>query len=277
MSFTSDWSNAAPVDHSKFKDIPGSVRDVRVDLEERLADIIYGFTSGETDVYLGLKKARLITIGTAAGTTPPGTGAATSIDVYARANGTDSSVELWAVDSDGNDVQLTKDGKIPLDVSGRLANDAYLIARNYAADDNVNILKVNTADAAEMASHLYAPDTAPSADLQYAPKGYVDNKFPVNIATPGTGITGVLPVANGGTGQSYMQAGSVSIGGSTTAQVTLSPAFPDTDYAVLLTYYKTDGAPGANVLYVSAKATSSFTITNQNAVAAYVDYLAIAY
>ena len=197
------WSETVPLDHSKFKDIPDAVRDVRTDLGDRLASLIYGFTVGEGTTPYGLKIGRLLTTGTGAGSTPPGTGSSASVDIYARGNGTASAVELWAIDDDGNDIQLTKGGKIPLDLSARLANNGWLIGRNYADAANVNIVKVNTANAIELASHPYAPDTGPSASLQYAPKGYVDNKFPVDLATPGTGITGVLPIANGGMGSVY--------------------------------------------------------------------------
>src|SRR3990167_9526068 len=49
MVFTYDWAvTDNPADHSKFKDQPSFVRKVRTDLEERLAAILYGFTSGET-------------------------------------------------------------------------------------------------------------------------------------------------------------------------------------------------------------------------------------
>ena len=48
MTFANDWSVLSnPADHSKFKDQPSFVRKLRTDIEERLAAIIYGFTSGE--------------------------------------------------------------------------------------------------------------------------------------------------------------------------------------------------------------------------------------
>jgi len=201
MSFTRNWSNATPVDHSQFKNIPGAVRNVRIDLEDRVNAILEGFVTGETAQ--GIKLGRLITIGTGAGSTPTGTGANASYDIYARSN-TGSAVELYGIDASGNEIQLTHLGKIPLDLSARLANDGWLIARNAADDGNVNIAKVNTADAIEFASHPYGVDTNPTAVKEYTPKGYVDKVVaavtPVDLATPGTGVTGTLPVANGGTG-----------------------------------------------------------------------------
>jgi len=48
VTFANDWSVLSnPADHSKFKDQPSFVRKLRTDIEERLAAIIYGFTSGE--------------------------------------------------------------------------------------------------------------------------------------------------------------------------------------------------------------------------------------
>ena len=58
MTYSNDWAiTDNPADHSKFKDQPSHVRKVRTDLQERLADLLYGFTSGETTV--GLKKILL--------------------------------------------------------------------------------------------------------------------------------------------------------------------------------------------------------------------------
>jgi microcystin-dependent protein len=113
MGFTRDWSAAGAriLDHLKFKSAPGEIRSVMVDLEDRLASILYGFTAGET--IPGIKKGRFIKIGTGVQTTPPGTGAATSLDVYSRADGTGSAVELYALDALGNETKLTAGGKIP--------------------------------------------------------------------------------------------------------------------------------------------------------------------
>ena len=58
MTFSNDWAVASnPADHTKFKDIPAAVRKIRTDLEERFANLVYGFTSGETSE--GFKKLLL--------------------------------------------------------------------------------------------------------------------------------------------------------------------------------------------------------------------------
>jgi hypothetical protein len=189
MAFTRDWDKALKLDHSKFKTQPGYIRDLMDDLDERLTSFIYGFASGET--LIGMKKGKFITIGTGTPTAPIGTGVATEYDLYARANGTAPAVELWGIDASGNEIMFTKGGKIPLDISARLANNAYLIARNFADDGNVNILKVNTGNEIEFVSHPVAPDSDPTSELQYVPKKYIIKKVSV-LPTPGTDNEGRL-------------------------------------------------------------------------------------
>lgn len=195
-AFTTDWASNSPLDHSKFKDVPGAVRSVRIDLEDRLATILYGFTTSET--LIGIKQGRFITIGSGACDTPTGTGSAGDILVLGKTTG--GNVELFTSDVAGNELQLTQGGKIPLGISGRVANDTYLIGRNAADNANVNILKVNTANGVEFATHPSGPDTNPSGAFDYAPKGYVDKKTAGSVDLT-TDVTGVLPDANGGTGE----------------------------------------------------------------------------
>lgn len=251
MSYTRDWDNTLKLDHSKFKSQPGYVRDLMDDLNERLTNILYGMASGET--LEGIKKGRFIKIGTGAQTAPAGTGTAAALDVYARVSGTGTTVELYTLDAAGNEIQLTKGGKIPLDVSGRLANNAYLIARNLADNANVNILKVNTANAVELASHPIGPDTNPTAVLQYTPKGYVDKIKPINLAAPGTDCSGTLPVANGGTGitTSLIKTGTYNGTGSSPVTVTHGCGF--TPAVILIQSDETDGTGWAHGLWITGK------------------------
>lgn len=111
MGFTNNWSNASPIDHLKFKNYSAAIRDVKIDLEERLATILYGFTTGET--FIGFKKGRFVWQGTAAPSAPPGTGLEIGYDLYSRKDGTGTPVELYGIDASGNECQLTKAGKIP--------------------------------------------------------------------------------------------------------------------------------------------------------------------
>jgi hypothetical protein len=130
MSFTRDWSLTIPIDHTKFKTIPSDVRNVRTDLGDRLASILYGFTAGET--IPGIKLGRLITVGTGVATTPPGTGAAASVDIYSRSDGTGSAVELYSLDGSGNETQITKAGKLnTVELDATLASWAGIMALIY--------------------------------------------------------------------------------------------------------------------------------------------------
>jgi len=108
MSYTRDWDEADPIDHTKFKNAPGEIRDTKVDIGERLKNILYGFTSGET--YEGIKLGRFIKIGTGAQTAPSGTGAASALDLFARVNGTGSVMELYCQGGTGGELQLMKIG-----------------------------------------------------------------------------------------------------------------------------------------------------------------------
>jgi len=110
MSFTNDFSTTRILDHLKFKNAPGEMRSILVDLGDRLASILYGFTAGET--ISGIKLGRFIKIGTGAQTAPSGTGAASAFDVYTRVNGTGSVCELYCQGGTGGEIQITNAGAL---------------------------------------------------------------------------------------------------------------------------------------------------------------------
>jgi len=86
--------------------------------------------------------------------------------------------------------------------------------------------------------------------------------------------TGTLAVTSGGTGVAYMQKGVVSVAaGSGGTSVTLSPAFPDTNYIVLLSV-EGGWAVEENITYDS-KAAASFKIYNYTGATRNVSYLAM--
>ena len=102
MSYTRDWLNTTPINHSKFKSIPQSVREFKVDVEERLQNFMYGFTSGDTAE--GLKSAPFVVQ-----TTAPSTVADKFI---VHGSDVDSVCELWGADESGNRTQLTSGGAL---------------------------------------------------------------------------------------------------------------------------------------------------------------------
>lgn len=55
MSYSNDWVDTIPIDHTKFNATPGAVRQVRVDIEQRLENLFYGFISGEVQTNEGAK------------------------------------------------------------------------------------------------------------------------------------------------------------------------------------------------------------------------------
>lgn len=139
MAFTRDWSNAIPIDHSKFKDQPGAVRDLRVDLEDRLSEILYGFTAGETKK--GIKLGRFHTIGT-------GSPAAADTDtVVINARTYNGKVELFSIDDAGNELRLGARGN-------HLPNDYWFKALNYAGSASVNLLKIDTGNKVQLSTQM---------------------------------------------------------------------------------------------------------------------------
>ena len=109
MSRTNSWSNATPLSHSKFKNQPGYVRDVKTDIAERLLDILYGFTnSAETEDINGFKMVPMLNWGQAS--TPTGTGTAASYILFGSHCG--SQVELFGIDSGATVTQITSGGSL---------------------------------------------------------------------------------------------------------------------------------------------------------------------
>ena len=177
MAFNRDWLEANPIDHSKFREVPGDIREAKVDVSDRLKDILSGFTSGETA--WGIKLGKYLTQGTAAPSAPSGTGAAQDMNLYIRTIGTGPYADMYIRGTSGPEIRMTMFGKLCLD-NNRMSNNTWIVGTdtNGAAQ---NILKVNTANAVEFASHIIAPNTGPTTALQLAPKGYVDNQVPTNV------------------------------------------------------------------------------------------------
>ena len=175
-TYTRDYSVDIPVDHTKFKTTPASTRNLRLDLQERLASILYGFTAGE--VYSGIKLAEIITQGTGNNAAPTGTGNAAGFSVFGKTmtylTGSAVQTELFGIDKNSNVIQITKDGKLCLDNS-RLTNDTYILGRNSGNSANINIIKVNTGGSPEFGVHPVGPDTSHTADTEYVTKGYTDH------------------------------------------------------------------------------------------------------
>lgn len=169
MAFTRDWLETNPIDHTKFKVQPGGVRELKVDISDRLKDFLYGFATGETDI--GAKSIPFISQGTAAPDT--GTGI---ISVYA--NTASGKPEIFFIDEDGNIAQLTKVGKINSAILSPFANDTYIVGLNTAGTGNINLIKVNSSDKAQLPDGAVMATTgAPAEDAGIVNKKYVDDEI----------------------------------------------------------------------------------------------------
>lgn len=161
MSFARDWLESNPVDHSKFKTQPGSVREFKVDISDRLKDFLYGFISGETDV--GAKTLPFISQGTA------GTPSTAANKILMFGSDAPSKVEIWIIDEDGNLIQLTKAGKIPVEslaITSGTSGDIFYID---GTGDIARLPKATDGQRLQLASGLPA-----WADTKRSPFWYID-------------------------------------------------------------------------------------------------------
>jgi hypothetical protein len=102
FGFTRDWDESDPVDHTLNSRWPAEIREVMVDVAERLDDIMNGFTSGETVVDFDVVP---MNNRAADPTAVPDTGNLYTKDVAAVA-------ELFYQDENSNEIQLTSGGAI---------------------------------------------------------------------------------------------------------------------------------------------------------------------
>jgi len=166
MGHTRDWDSGVPIDHTKFKAIPGAIAALALDIEERLQAFFYGFTSGETSD--GIKYLPFWVQ-----TTAP-TGAANKVCIYSEDS--TSKAALKVKTEDNAEIQLTERDWGLLD-DFALGNNTPLRARNAADDGFVNLLKADGSniptlpDGAKLAS-----TAAPTQDYEIPNKKYVDDE-----------------------------------------------------------------------------------------------------
>lgn len=246
---TNTWSQSAPVDHSQIKNLPAAIRRAFIDVDDRLDDILAGFTSGGNTN--GIRIGRLLVVGSHP--TAPGTGTAASLDLYAMTTG--STIYIYVQDKDSNRTFLYGN-------KARLLNNTWFPVLDAGGSGPVNTFKVNTASAIEFETHIYAPDTSPTALKQYAPKGYVDPFFPVNLAAPTTGgagtagVTGTLPADNGGTGITYKLTRKVAYTGNGSDDRNIAHGMGGTPVMVIITCTSTGRAP---IIWTTGLGTASLT------------------
>ena len=101
-AFTRDWDNTDPIDHTLNSKWPAEIREVMVDVAERLDSWVYGFTSGETDE--GVKRVPMIVQGS-----DPG---ATANTAYIYSKDVSSTAEVFIQDEAGNAIQVTSSGAL---------------------------------------------------------------------------------------------------------------------------------------------------------------------
>ena len=194
MAYERDWFEDEPTDDTYAHEIDDYMQRTRVDVAERLKDMVYGFTAGETDE--GFKEAWLL-----AQTAP--SALANAIKLY----GKDVSAKcmLHAKDEDGHERQLTKQSgsNLLLNIVANedltlailkdtILNNNYVQGKNAAGDGYINIIKVNGSNELELGAVAQLPNTsklassgAPTADAQIANKKYVDDQCDAHVGIAG--------------------------------------------------------------------------------------------
>lgn len=239
MAFTRDWDESNPTDETRAYEIDDYNRYLRVDVSDRLKDMIYGFTAGENDGTQGFKELTFLQQSSAAGTPN-----ADEIVVYSIDDG--SACGLYAKNEDGYVKQILKKSgtSLILNVEAgdyaadsideddiELDNDSYLLATDAAGTGTVNLIKAGTndlctlPDSAEMAS-----SAAPTEDEGIANKKYVDDQDSTDHPAYSGGES-----HTDGSGM-ITKMGYVAIG-ATSGTITFGSAFP-TDVVGLSTTIK---------------------------------------
>jgi hypothetical protein len=246
------------------------IREYKLQVREILA-IDHFFPSSGQDDACGRHKQMTLIEATNIGTGVVGGVGVPAITVLGGQTVSGKS-ELVYTDEDNTDVIITDVGKIALQNS-RLPNNTYLIARNQAGAANVNMFKVNASDIIEFATFPITPSAAPDADYEVANKKYIDDKFPVNLAS---GVTGTLDDANGGTGYTLVNIGTI-VAGDGEYTITFATAFSSATSYNIVVCYRGAALTTGNLL-VRTKAAATCTIYGDNcggANAGYAEYIAI--
>jgi hypothetical protein len=198
LAFTRSWNESLPTDSTYANEIDDYMRYLRVDVAERVENMIAGFNSGDSNegfyYALFLQQSATPTVST------------DEIGIYALSDGTNCG--LFAKNEDGYTKQVLR--KIGTDIQlfveaadvndntfndteTRLRNNYNLRARNAAGTADVNVIKVNTSDEVVLGAVTTLPDTsklatsgAPAADAQIANKKYVDDALGQSVTKTGS-------------------------------------------------------------------------------------------
>lgn len=144
---TTQWSETTPAGSDNIALGDNRIREMKTQIRE-IIDVDHDFPSDAYASDVGQHKQctfqEQADIGTGAEGVP-----------ILGAQTVSGKAELVFTDEDDNDVQLTSGGKLDLG-SGRLDNNENLTARNNADDGDINLIKANASDQAEITPALLA-------------------------------------------------------------------------------------------------------------------------
>ncbi len=174
--------------------------------------------------------------------------------------------EFFVMSEDGVEIQVSRDGKLNLDLN-ILANNTAIKADNEAGDGTVDLIKVarNVADDADVVqlpdSTRMATSAAPAEDTELANKKYVDDNI---------GSANYIPTSYAGeesitfpNGLIMKQGIETSVGADSTSSTTFGVAFP----TAIVSYSVSIKSSAANLnepAAITAISTSAITVKNND-------------
>lgn len=264
MAFTRDWNEAAPTDATYAVDIDDYNRYLRIDVSDRLKNMIYGFIAGENSYaqhfqYLDFRQQ----------SSSPSQPAADFLRLYVKAVSNVS--ELFWRDDVNSEKQLTSGGQINI-TAADIPNDT-IDSQHYAADsiDNEHLAD-KAVDTEELENDAVdgtkiADD---SIDSEHIVDGSVDAVHIANIDPDSYAGEESVTLANG----LIIKMGTVARTDTNTT-VTFEAAFS----GGIVTVVVCGGIDHSSASEVSAHTltTSSFKINNANTSQTTMNWIAIGY
>ena len=277
MAFTRDWNESAPDGKDNASAGDDSIRNLKVEMSDRLKDMLYGLIAGENSLAQHFQYMQFYEQASVAQPS------AAYGRLYCKAVG--GKCELFWIDEDGDDKQITSGGVLLIAAGDyvansideddiQLANNAALTALDAAGTGTVNLILAGTndlptlPDSAEMASNA-----APTEDEGIANKKYVDDQDAADHPT----YTGGQSHTDG-SGLIMKMGADVSVAAGSTATVTFAAAFTN-GIVTAVACMSTNLTPAQDIegISVISKSTTKIVIENGDNIAHTFNWIAIGY
>lgn len=259
MAFTRSWEETKPTGTEDAKLGDDRIRNLKVELGERLEDMLYGFNASDTtghEALYGIKKLRFRELAS------DPTIIDTDNEVFFYAKNVSDISEIFWKDNTDTVRQLTNDGKINvLDADGAVMKTG---DQTIAGVKTLASPVINTAisGSAVLDEDNMASDSATHVATQQSIKKYVNDQI----------AAGADPTYSGGESHTFdggliIKMGYIARSGTTTT-VTFGTAFPDTLISVQATA-KSTASQGVYFPAIDNPAKTGFEVKSDTGVTGY--------